>query len=270
MLMWVFCIVHSNVMNSRPSRQSTVILAQLKRSQVGNSILSFTLGLPFSSEFIRITDLRQLYHDFDNIYRRHVDEAKFEVVEATAFRTLKQRLTPVLQHLKEHPRPGSRKRTELIQAFLSVDDLRHAEQVPLKSDTNKEPVKSHWFQTVTIALNPLTWFKGTNESPRKEAWKITSNISDSEFLRELKVIQDKDLADLIHEAMALAHSSLSSSIDNTVTKMTRAVLQMQQEECKRSVKREIEAEERSALDDIRVGFIRDVNQQSAGRRTSAS
>jgi hypothetical protein len=214
-----------------------------------------------------------LYHDFDNIYRRHVDEAKFEVVEATAFRTLKQRLSPVLQHLKEHPRLGSRKRTELIQAFLSVDDLRRAEQVPLKSDTNKELVKSPWIQTALTALtalNPFTWFKGTNESPRKEAWKITSNISDSEFLRELKVIQDKDLADLIHEAMALAHSSLSSSIDNTVAKMTRAILHMQQEECKRSVKREIEAKERSALDDLRVGFIRDVNQQSAGRRTSAS
>jgi predicted transposase YbfD/YdcC len=207
-----------------------------------------------------------LYPAFNDIYRRHVDKAKFNVVKATAFRALKQRLTFVLHHLNERPQLGSKRRTELIQALLSVDDLRNAEQVLLKSDKDKESVKPSWFST---AMNYFTWSKGTNEeSLQKEARKITSDITDSDFLRDLKGMQDKDLADPIREAMALAHSNLSSLIDDTVKKMTHAVLHMQLEECKRRVKREIETEERCALNDIRVKFIRDLNQNSAGRRIS--
>jgi hypothetical protein len=161
---------------------------------------------------------------------------------------------------------ASRERTEFIQALLSVDDLRHAEQVLLKSDNNKEPAQSSW---VSTAMDFFTWSKGTSEeSLEKDARKRTKNISDSDFLSELKGIQDKDLAGPISEAMTLAHSHLSSLINETVKKMAHAVLHMQQEECKRWLGREIKTEEMTTLDDIRVKFIRDVNQNSAGRRTS--
>ena len=229
-------------------------------------LLFFSLSSPFFSEPTRVDDLRRMYPDFDNIYRRQIDKAKFDVVKSTEFRTLKERLTFVLHHLNERPQLAPKKRTELIQALLSVDDLRDAQHVLRESDKTKESAKSSWF---SMAMGLLTWSKVTNEeSLRKEARKITKNITDSEFLRELKDIQDKDLVAAIHEAMALAHSYLSSSIDVTVNKMTHAVLQMQEEECKRRVRREIETEERNALDDIRVKFIRDVNQNFAGRGTS--
>jgi hypothetical protein len=263
--MWIFCIVQFDLMISRLPCQSTMILAQLKRSQVGHSILSFILGSPFFSEPTRVNDLRRLYSNFDNLYRRHVEKAKFDVVTAPEFRSLKHRLTFVLHHLNERPQLGSRKRTELIQALLSVDDPCHAGEVLLKFDKDKEPVKSSWLPT---ARGVIRWFKGTNESPRKEERKITSNVSDSDFLRELKGMQDKDLAVPIHEATALAHTHLSSLIGVTVNKMTHQVLQMQQEGCKRRVRHEIETEERRALDRELVNFIRDVNRNSAGRRSS--
>lgn len=188
---------------------------------------------------------------------------------ATKFKSLKERLTFVLHVLKEFPYlPGSRQRTELVLALLSADDFRNAQQIRLKYDKGNGPQKTTWFSWLP-SPRFLTWSKGTDEeSLPKEATQIKSDISDSDFLHELKGIQDTDLADPIHEAFALVYSHLSSLINTTVKKATRAVSRMQQDERKKTVRREIEVEERRALDRIVANFIRDVNQNSSGRRTS--
>jgi hypothetical protein len=211
-----------------------------------------------------VDELRRSYPDFGNIYHRHFDEAKFSVVKATEFRSLKERLLFVRHHLKERPQLDPSKRTELIQALFQEDDLRRARKVLLKSDKNKD--KSSWFLK---AVGMFAGLKSTDEeSLRRDARKISSTISDSDFLRELKVIQDEDLVALVQAAMAHAHTYLSSLIDVTVKKMTQAVLHMQYVEGKRKVRREVETEESKALDDIRVNFIRDINQSSSGEITS--
>ena len=99
---------------------------------------------------------------------------------------------------------------------------------------------------------------------------MTRDISDSAFLAELKGMQDKDLVAPINEAMDLAHTYLSSLIDETVSAMTYPVLKMQQEEWTRRVGREVETDEREALDGILVDFIRYINlsHTASGRRTS--
>jgi hypothetical protein len=98
--------------------------------------------------------------------------------------------------------------------------------------------------------------------------KIANDVSDSDFLRRLKSVQDEELKNALGEAVALASAQLSSSIDATVNKLTHAVLRMQQEECKKRIQRQIEDKERKVLGRTRVNFIRDINRNSIGRRTS--
>ena len=111
--------------------------------------------------------------------------------------------------------------------------------------------------------------KETDEdSLRKELKKKTSGVSDSNFLLQLKGIDNEDLEAPIRTAVDLACGQLSSSIDSAVKKMTHAVLRMQQEECQRSIQREIETEERKVLSSILADFIQVINKVSAGRRPS--
>jgi len=190
-----------------------MILTQIIRSQVGDATFGFSAPLSLFLEPKRIDDLRRLYPKLENIYRRHVEEANFSVVDDIEYGSLKTRLT-------------------------AEGNLRRA---LLKSDPYEK---------------------------RRKIRKAASDISDSDFLRELEGMQDQGLSTPIHEVMILVHAYLSSLIDATVNTMTYAVLQMQQEECKKQVRHEIETEERKALGDILVKFIRDVNLNTARCSTS--
>ena len=216
-------------------------------------------------ELPRVDDLRQSYRDFNSVYKRYVEEAKFDVVKGRDFKFLKKRLTFICHLLNEHREIAPKKRAELINTLLSENDLRHA-QVINKSDKNKEPGKMSWFSTFT-SISP--WPKVTDEeSLRREMNKIANDISDSKYLLGLKGIEDEDLKDPTQEAVTLSDTQLASSVNATVNKLTHAVLRMQQEECKKNIQHEIETEQRKVLDGALADFIRDVNKNSVGRRTS--
>jgi len=227
--------------------------------------LIFTQLTPLP-ELPRVEDLRQVYRDFNKTYKRHVEDAKFGVVKGRDFKFLKRRLAFICHLLREHRDITHTKRKELINALLSEDDLRHAQQVINDSEKNKEPGKTSWFPTFASIL---PWPKVTDEeSLHKEMKKIANDITDSDFLLGLKGIEDEDLKVPIQDVVALANAQLSSSVDATVKKLTHAVLRMQQDECKRNIQHEIDTEQRKALGGALVNFIRDVNKNSVGRRTS--
>jgi hypothetical protein len=243
------------------------------------SIDPLVLSSPFLPELTSVNDLRQVYHGFNDIYERHVENAKFHSVKGGEFKSLKDRLVSVCHLLKKHPDLAPGKRTELVQAFLAEEDLQRARQLfpkkdktkqPAKSGKNKEPGKTSWYSFPFSSITTLfSWPKGTDEDSLEEELKqITSDVTDSKFLVELKGIHDKDLEVPIRRVVDLACTQLSSSIDATVKKMAHAVLQMQQEECKGSIQREIDADERKVLRDLLVKFIRRVNESSARRETS--
>ena len=248
-------------------RGPTVDPIRTMRSHVRNSISGlrcFTL-LTLLSELPRVDTLRHLYRDFDTVYKRHVEDAKFDDVKGRDFKRLKRPLAFICHLLREQPDITLKKRTELINALLSEGDLRHAQQV-INSDKNKESGKTSWFSTLTSIL---PWPKVTDEeSLRKEMKKISSGISDSDFLLGLKGIEDEGLKVPIQDAVALANTQLSSSIDATVKKLTHAVLRMQQDECKRTLQHEVETEQRKVLGGALLSFIRDINKNSVGRRPS--
>jgi hypothetical protein len=252
------------------------------------SIDPFVLSSPFLPELTSVNDLRQVYHGFNDIYDHHVQNAKFNSVKGAEFKSLKDRLVSVCHLLKKHPDLPPGKRTELIQAFLAEEDLQRVRQLFPKKDKNKQPgkrkeleknkesgknnesVKSSWYSfPFSTIMRLFSGPKGTDEDSLEDELKqITSGVTDSDFLVELKGVGDKDLKVQIRRVVDLACTQLSSSIDATVKKMAHAVLQMQQEECKVSIRREIDADERKVLRDLLVKFIRRINETSARRETS--
>ncbi|KAI9453845.1 hypothetical protein BJY52DRAFT_1225384 [Lactarius psammicola] len=178
---------------------------------------------------VRVDNLRHIYPDFDIVYQRHL-ERKFDSIKGADFKFLKERLLLVRHLLGKNPDLDPGKRAELIQALLSEE----SEEDVLK----------------------------------KEMRKIAGAVSDSQFLLGLKSIEIEGLQPAIQEAETLAHTSLSSSIDATVKTMTHAVLNMQQDICKKEIQKDGQTKEARALSDALIDFIRDLNAKSAGRKKS--
>lgn len=207
-----------------------------------------------------------MYLDFNKIYKRHFDDAKFDVIKEPEFKSLKERLIGVRHLLEKHPEIGPGKRAELIQAVLSEDNLQRVQQIFPKSDKNIQSGKTSLWSTLT------GFFSGSKEtseeSLRTDLKKMTSSVSDSDFLLQLKGVDDKDQEAAIQMAFALACNQLTSSIDTAVKKMTHAVLRMQEDKCKKQMQREMETEERKELGSKLADFIRAINEVSARRKIS--
>jgi hypothetical protein len=202
------------------------------------------------------------------IYKRHVDDAKFDIIKGPEFKSLKERLIVVRHLLEKHPEVGPGKRAELIQAVLSEDNLQRAQQIFPNSDRNNLNQSGKTPSLWSTFTGLLLGSKATDEeSLRTDVKKITSCTSDSNFLLQLKGVDDRDLEAAIQVAVDLACMQLASSIDTAVKKMTYAVLRMQVDECIRSMQREIEMEEQKELGGTLAGFIHAINEVSARRRT---
>jgi hypothetical protein len=247
------------------ARASTVIL-MWTRAHVRNLASDYLLRSLFLLELTRVDDLRLVYRDFNGIYKRYVENAKFHVVKGSEFKSLKERLIAIHHVSEKYPELAPERRTELVQAALSGNNLQRAQQIFPKPDKNNQPGSTSVLQKLTGFLSGP---RGTDEELlRKNLKKITNGVSDSDFLLQLKDVDDKDLEVPIQAAVDLACGQLSSSIDTAVKKMSYAVLKMQQDECKRSLQREIETEGWKELRNIFVNFIQAINRVSAGRRTS--
>ncbi|KAF8257887.1 hypothetical protein EI94DRAFT_1220106 [Lactarius quietus] len=213
-----------------------------------------------SADHVQIETIRTIYPDLDRIYWKYL-ENKFESVKGSDFRFLKERLLLVRHLFVKNQELDPEKRAELIQALFYDDNLHEAQKIlPDKKRESSLVTKS------LRILQPL--FGGQNsaeseeESLKREMKKIASALPDSEFLLGLKNIEIEGLQSAIKEAEALAHASLSSSIDDTVGKMTRAVLRMQQDSCKMVVQKNIQTKAAKALRTALVNFIRDLNAKS--------
>lgn len=217
---------------------------------------------------VPIDNIRRAYPRFDGIYRRHL-ENKFDNVKGSDFKFLKERLLLVRHLLVKNPELDREKRAELIQVLFSEANLHEAQRILPNFDKKKE---SSLITKALRVLQPLFGGQSSTESEEEslkmEMKKIASALSDSEFLLGLTSIEDEDLQPAIQEVKMLAYTSISSSIDATVKKMTHEVLHMQQDCCKKAIQKEIQTKEATALRNALVSFIRDLNTKSAGRAKS--
>jgi hypothetical protein len=203
-------------------------------------------------------------------------------VKGQKFKFLKERLAFLHHFLKDDRQLAPETRAELLQALLSEGDLRQAQQIFTKPEKAKGHGNTAWLKYI-LAVAPLSWIRGTGQSPRtensglkgtdvgslrKEMKKIANDLSDSEFLLKLNGMEDEVLKAPIQEAVLLAQMALSSSVDATVGAIADTLLRKKQEEQEMEVRRDIETDKKRMLSKACVNFIREANKISAGRSTS--
>ncbi|KAI0294252.1 hypothetical protein B0F90DRAFT_1670558 [Multifurca ochricompacta] len=212
--------------------------------------------------FSDLKTIRQLYPSFSDIYRQHVESAKFANVKGPDFKLAKKRLTAVLHLLEKHPHLANNRRIELIEALLSGVP-HHAHELLPKSDKKEQNMITKALKIIFPQLR-----RREEEEWKKEMKDEDKSVTDSDFLLKLTGIPDKDLQPAIQEARILAQTQLSSSIDREVKKMFHAVLNMQQDHCKQQVRHEIQGEENKALGGVLLEFIQGINTMFSGRNRS--
>ena len=153
-------------------------------------------------------------------------------------------------------RPGHR--SELIRALVVEHDFQGAFQVSQRSSGFLTRWWNSWFRSDS---------KGA-ESFRSDMQKAAARVSDSQFLQDLENTNEEDLQSAVQAAKTRALEVLLSSTDGVVKKLTNAVLVMLRGHGEREVRRQVEREESKVLAIALVDFIREINNKSAGGKTS--
>ena len=161
--------------------------------------------------------------------------------------------------LGEHQDLHSGRRTDFIQSLLE-GDFNGAQRL-LPAEERSPTV----FGFVATAVGSLLTYP-SDEPLRSEMKVLSARLSDSQFLLELKDVDDKDLVPAIQEIEALAHSILSSLIDKTLGNMAHEMAAMQQEHCRRAINAQLKSEATKRRNELLVELIRALNAQSAKRR----
>ncbi|KAI9443812.1 hypothetical protein H4582DRAFT_1039790 [Lactarius indigo] len=212
---------------------------------------------------VNISDIRTLYPEFEGIFQNHVKNANFDGVlkKSPNFKTLKFDVIS-LWHLQEkhgHLRPETC--SALAQAlFIEHDHQRALGLLEEARGSAKESSMAHF-------VSSLSSSRGM-ESFKNRINTAAANMLDSRFLERLESTEDEDLRFAVRSAKTLAQRELSHSIDAVVHEMTHAVLTMQQEIRRRRIQVEVEEEEKKALHDALVKFVREINKKSAERQNS--
>lgn len=168
-----------------------------------------------------------------------------------------------MQHLLgKHQRLRRKKRAKLVQSLLGSDFVS-AQRILQESRRPSVVFVKTLVATAVGARPPST---SDNESLKREMKSLSARISDSQFLLEMQGVNDEALHSIIQEIEALSHSLLSSLIDTAVVAMSHAVMAMQQDAFRRNIEREIESDEMKRRNEELVGFIRELNAQSAWRK----
>lgn len=207
---------------------------------------------------MQFSTIRALYPTFENIFEKHIQNAKFDSVPSKGrdFRHLKLSLISLWHLEREHKsvrRPGET-RSALIQALVVEHDFQQAFQlIPFQLIRNTTNAITGWF-----------WYNPRGgESFEHDMKKKASQVSDSQFLQQLESHNEEDLRSAAQKAKVLAQTELSSSIATVVKTLTQNVLQMQKDICGRQVQLQSERDEREVLKNALVEFIGEINRNSA-------
>lgn len=216
-----------------------------------------------------LADLELLYPGSQDIYNKHVQDARFHTVlkRHTWFESRKLRLISAQDLLTRHHHLSGEILIEVVRNILA-GNFDRAQQTLLKTVRSK---RRSGFLSDTFGF----LFSGSSRSRAdvslKEAMKIlASRTPDSEFLLQIEKMEDSevDMQPLIREVQDFAHATLISSIGTTVEALTHALLAKQQEICKQSVQDEVNADEIKTINEARKEFIQMINSRSAERGDS--
>ena len=216
-----------------------------------------------------LADLELLYPGSQEIYDKHVQDARFHnlLKRHTWFETRKLRLISVQDLLTRYKHLSREILIEVVRNVLR-GSFESAQQTLLKTERGKRQ-SSFFSDTFSFLLSGSSRSHG--DVSLKEAMKIlAARTPDSQFLLQIENMEDSelDMQSLIREVQDFAHTTLTSSIGTTVEAVTHALLAKQQEICKQSVQDEVNADEKRTLREARKEFIQMINLRSAERGDS--
>ncbi len=216
---------------------------------------------------MRISDLESLYHNFQSTYQTHMQKAGFDKVlqRNPYFATSKLRLISVRTLLEKHRPLQPDMRSDLIQIILFEGNFWHAQKIlTALGEKNSLDVGTRG------TGSPLHGSIGFEDALERDMYILAASIPDSQFLLDIKEIGDEDekLRSVIEQVDNLVYEELDYSIDKTVEAMTHVVLGMQENQCGKSMRQQIEGQEKDLLKAALKEFIRDINALSVGRKDS--
>jgi len=189
---------------------------------------------------------------FDNVLQRN-----------SYFANWKLRLVAIRSLLERHQPLHPEMRSDLIQRILFEGNFWHAQQILTKLEDKKSP---------NIGTRGIgSRFHGSigGEDALKRAMKtLAANVSDSQFLLDVKEIGDKEMRTVIEQVETLVYEELGYLVEKTVQTITRVVLDMQKKRCRKSIQQKIESQEKDLLKGGLTEFIRDISALSVGWRDS--
>lgn len=211
---------------------------------------------------MRLSDLKKSYPELQEIYRNHFQVARFDTVlrRDGDFGARKLRLVSVQHILGKHPRLRRKKRAKLIQSLLR-GDFNSAQRI-----LEEQKRSSVVFSFVASAVGACSPPPSDDETLEGEMKSLSARLSDSQFLLEMKDVNDEVLRPMIREIEALSHSLLSPLIDTTVGAMTHAVMALQKDVFRRNIQHDIENDEMKRQNQGLAEFVRELNAQSAAWR----
>jgi hypothetical protein len=210
---------------------------------------------------MRLSELEALYPTFRNTYQTHIQKAGFDNVlqRNSYFASRKLRLISIRSILDKNRLLLPEMRNDLIRSVLFEGNFGHAQQILTKVEEKKLSI------TGARGIGSRIHGPGGSEDTLKKDMKnLAASISNSQFLRDIKNIGDKEMQTVIEQVDDLVYEQLGSSIDKIIKTMTPVVLDMQQQRCWRSMQDEVESQERNLLKGVLTEFIRDINAHSAG------
>ena len=181
---------------------------------------------------MRISDLESLYHNFQSIYQTQMQKAGFDYVlqRNSYFAAWKLRLISIQSLLEKHLPLHPEMRGDLIQKILFEGNFWHAQQILTKLEAKKSP-NVGTRGTGSRFHGPI----GSEDALKGEMKRLAANVSDSQFLLDIKKIEDKEMRTVIEQVENLVYEQLGYSIDKAVGVMTRVVLDMQKKQCRKSL-----------------------------------
>ena len=207
---------------------------------------------------MQLSDLITSCPDFQEVYQRHLQSAKFDTVlrRNRDFEARKLGLVSARHLLEKHQRLSPEKRVQLVQSLHSGDfDGAHG----ILQESKRLSIFSFG-----------VFFSSRLDSPggalKKEMKTLAARLSDSQFLLDMKGVHDEALQPIIQDIEAFSQSLLLSSIDITVGAMARDVAAIQQEASRRTIQHEIESEEMELRKEALRGFIQKLNACSAAQK----
>ncbi|KAI9443796.1 hypothetical protein H4582DRAFT_2125845, partial [Lactarius indigo] len=207
-----------------------------------------------------------LFPYFFSMPRSMKMDAKFDGVlkKSPDFKALKLDVISLWYPQEKHRHLRPEARSASVQALPIESDYQRAlgpvEVAYGSANGSSTPV-------ATCFVSPSSGSRGA-EPFENQMMTTAANLPDSRFLERLESTKDEDLRSVVRRAKTIAQRELSYSIDAVVHEMTHAVLTMQQELRRMTIQVEVERDERKALHDALVKFVREINKKSTGRRNS--